>query len=278
MEIKEVYIGSRKIRPTTPIYPLESIVTRQKATNAWAISIPNWDSNWKISVDDIVVSNWWWETLFSWYISQSEHIVKIEPITLSYWRAKRYIWQWKNTSTLLIEIIQDKSYIWFADSATNTWTWFRKNEYNGCSNLMNTAEEYLPDTVTNIWNNFRQYQYYQCYGITEVSEEVLPDSITYIWTYFRDSQYYWWTSITNIKWWKDTLYGNTGYRNYQFYNCTSQKTVKVLSDVWYASNGTTTLPQSYVLEIQVPTAYLSNFVNSNDYPRSSITDSKFVWY
>jgi hypothetical protein len=34
MEIKEVYIGSRKIRPTTPVYPLESIVTRQKADSA----------------------------------------------------------------------------------------------------------------------------------------------------------------------------------------------------------------------------------------------------
>ena len=280
MEIKEVYIGSRKIRPTTPVYPLESIVTRQKADSAWQMYIPYWDTNWKVTIDDTVVQNWWSSYAFWWYTADTEHIVKIEPITLNYWRAKNYQWN-KRTATIrntVIEIIQDKSYIWFANSATATWNSFRSYEYNGCSNLINAAEEYLPDTVTTIGTQFRYNQYYGCPSITEAPVEVLPDTVTSIWGYFRADQYYNNTSLTSIKWWKDLDLGAiSSYRAYQFYGCSAQKTVKVLSDVWPAG-ASTTLNNTYVTEIQVPTAYLSNFTSSTKQPRSSITDSKFVWY
>jgi hypothetical protein len=256
---------------------LESIVTKQKANSNWNIYIPYWDTNWKVSIDDTVVQNWWSSTSFSWYVANSEHIVAIEPITVSYWRAKNYKWYNKTGNNLVIEIIQDKSYIWFADSATDTWTYFRRDEYSSCTQLINTAEEYLPDTVTTIGTNFRYRQYKWCSKITEAPEEVLPDTVTSIWTAYRYEQFYNCTSLTSIKWWKDSSYGWTNYRYYQFYGSNAQKTVKVLSDVWYNAQANA-LTNTYVTEVQVPTAYLSNFVNSNNYPRINITDSKFVWY
>jgi hypothetical protein len=200
-----VYIGSRKIRPTTHVYPLESIVTKQKADSAWQMYIPYWDTNWKVSIDDVVVQNWWSNYAFWWYTANTEHIVKIEPIALNYWRAKNYKWNQRiwTIRTTVIEIIQDKSYIWFADSATDAWTDFRREEYRWCSSLINTAEEYIPDTVTTIWNYFRYYQYYWCTKITETPVEVLPDTVTSIWTYFRGYQFNGCTSLTSIKWWKD---------------------------------------------------------------------------
>lgn len=281
MKIKKVYLGQQQVRPEKPVYTLESIVTKQKADNSWKIYIPYWDTNWKVSIDDVVVQNWWSSTSFSWYVADSEHIVAIEPITVSYWRAKNYKWYDNGSRSwyqYVIEIIKDKSYIWFANSTTNTWTSFRREEYRWCNNLTNTDEEYLPDTVTTIWNYFRYYQFYWCSKITEAPEEVLPDTVTSIWTNYRYDQFYNCTSLTSIKWWKDSSYGWTNYRNNQFYGCTSQKTVKVLSDVWYASNSANALPNTYVSEVQVPTAYLSNFTSSTKQPRSSITDSKFVWY
>lgn len=278
MKIRKVYLGQQQIRPGKPVYTLESIVTKQKANNSWVIYIPYWDTNWKVSIDDVVVQNWWSSTSFWWYTADSEHIVAIEPITVSYWRAKNYKWYNKTGNTLVIEIIKDKSYIWFADSATDTWTNFRESEYRWCTNLTNTDVEYIPDTVTTIWNSFRYYQFYWCSKITEAPEEVLPDTVTSIWTYFRGSQFRDCTSLTSIKWWKDSSYGWNYYRYYQFNGCNTQKTVKVLSDVWYASNSANTLQNQYVSEVQVPTAYLSNFTSSTKQPRSGITDSKFVWY
>lgn len=278
MKIKKVYLGQQQVRPEKPVYTLESIVTKQKANGSWNIYIPYWDTNWKVSIDYDVVQNWWTSTYFWWYVADSEHIVAIEPITVSYWRAKNYKWYNKTGANLVTEIIKDKSYIWFADSATNTWTDFRRDEYRWCNNLTNTDEEYLPDTVTTIWNYFRYDQFYSCAKITETPVEVLPNTVTSIWTYFRAYQFNWCTSLTSIKWWKDSSYGWSNYRGNQFNGCTSQKTVKVLSDVWYASYSASTLQNSYVSEVQVPTAYLSNFTSSTKQPRSSITDSKFVWY
>lgn len=308
MKIKKVYLGQQQIRPGKPVYTLESIVTKQKADSSWKIYIPYWDTNWKVSIDYNVVQNWWSSTSFSWYTANSEHIVKIEPIVLNYGWAKRYSWGDKTWSIYVLEIIQDKSYVWFADSATSTWDSFRASEYKNCSNLINTAEEYLPDTVTTIWTSFRAnqyqsctsitspatevlpntvttilgrfryFQYHGCSSITEASEEVLPNTVTSIWSQFRADQYYNNTSLTSIKWWKDLdLWTISNYREYQFYGCNAQKTVKVLSDVWTAGQ-TTSLNNTYVTEIQVPTAYLSNFKNTTKNPRKNITDSKFVWY
>jgi len=274
-KVKNIYLWS-----PAPVYPLESIVTKQKADSSWNIYIPYWDTNWKVSIDDVVVQNWWSSYSFWWYTADTEHIVKIEPITLNYWRAKNYQWSKRTTamSNTVIEIIQDKSYIWFADSATDTWTYFRKSEYHNCSQLINAAEEYLPDTVTTIRVYFRNNQYYGCSKITEAPEEALPNTVTSIWTYFRANQYYNNTSLTSIKWWKDLDLGYIGnYRVYQFMGCDQQKTVKVLSDVWTEADSSS-LNNNNVSEIQVPTAYLSNFINSTKYPRRNIADSKFVWY
>lgn len=310
MEIKEVYIGSRKTRPTTPVYPLESIITRQKADSAWQMYIPYWDPNWKVSIDDVVVQNWWSSYAFWWYTADTEHIVKIEPTTLNYWRAKNYKWSqrtWPIRNTV-IEIIQDKSYVWFADSATNTWNNFRENEYRWCTNLINTAEEYIPDTVTTIWNYFRYYQhsgcrlitkapkevlpntvtsiwsyfrayeYLSCNALTESAEEVLPNTITSIWNYFRNEQYSSCSALKNIVWWVDQSVWWPNYRYQQFSSTANWKTIKVLSDVWYNSSSSTWLTNANVSEIQVPTLYLSNFTSTNNYPRRNFNDDKFVWY
>ena len=276
----------------------EYISFKIKTDSYWQLQVPRaWYAsngtlasyNWKISYD------WWAETTYSWtgsdssniliaswLTANSEHTVTITPVVEDYWWARAF-WFYTvgsntNINLLLTEVVYDWSYKWYWVSATNTWDYFRWGQYRCCSNLTKPPEEVLPNTVTTIWNLFRWWQYTLCTSLTYSPEEALPSSVTSIWSSFRNWQYQNCTWLTEIKWWKDLDVWNSYYRYYQYQNCSANKTVKVLSDVWYASYDWNTLANSYITTVQVPNAYLTNFTNSTKQPRSSITDSKFVWY
>lgn len=196
--------------------------------------------------------------------SMSDNVTSIG----NYFMAERFYW-----CTWLT--INQQEYLW--TSLLTIWNSFRESEYDRCTWLVETRDEVLPNTITSIWNAYRRYEFRQCNSITSVWVESLPDSITSIWTWFRYEEYISCTAITNIKWWKDLSIGSSSYRYSQFSWCNTYKTVKVLSDVWYNCSSST-LNNTYVSEVQVPNEYLNNFVNSNNYPRRSINDNKFVWY
>lgn len=288
-EVKGIYIWEYE---TTTEY----IKYKMNADSNWNLYVPigwkdtSWSSNCTynriVSVDGLLGTaySWtntggWRSITLSWYTAWTSHTIKIKPTTEDYQRARAYWWWDTAWRTYLTEILYDSSYMWYAVSATNTWNYFRYTLYVGCTNLINSAEEYLPDTVTTIGNNFRNNEYEWCTSLTYASEESLPSSVTSIGTYFRGFQYQGCTALTQIKWWKNLSIGNsTQYRLQQFYGCTSNKTVKVLSDVWYASANSNTLLNSYVTSVSVPSAYLTNFKNTTNQPWYSITDSKFIWY
>lgn len=194
-----------------------------------------------------------------------------------------------NTVTSVGDFFRDWEYSWcknlttvfdesFSSWVTSIWNYFRENQYKNCKKITKPLDESLPWNVTSIWTYFRSEQYSWCSEITYASEEKLPNTVTSIWQRFRNNQYSSCTKISQIKWWKNLSVWWNYYRYYQFNNCNTNKTVKVLSDVWYASYSDLTLANSYVTQVQVPSDYLSNFKNSTAYPRSQITDSKFVWY
>lgn len=245
-------------------YPTESIEYKMNADSGGNLYVPvwwhahstssYWSYDWNISVDWWASTNYswtwseWWSITLSWYTAWSSHTITITPTTEDYWWALAYWWYNTAWATYLTEVVYDWSYMWYWESATSTWNYFRLSQYRWCTSLRAAPAEVLPDTVTSIWNYFRYYQYRDC------------------------------TSLTEIKWWKDLSIGGDFYRVQQFYNCTANKTVKVLSDVWYASYDSITLPNSYVTSVSVPSAYLSNFTWSSKQPRKNITDSKFVGY
>lgn len=290
--VKAVYLWENKVRPTIP---KESIIYKMIATNGYLRVPTTWVTvswgywvpySWKVSVDGWAETTYTgssannWNILLEWYTAWEEHTIMITPTTEDYWWARAYSWgsvsYGRNDVT---EIVYDWSYMWYAVSATDTWNYFRYNQYYNCQNLIKAPEEYLPDTVTTIWNFFRYYQFTNALKLPTAPAEVLPSSVTSIWTNFRWYQYNNCQLLSEIKWWKDSsVQGTANYRVYQFRYCVTNKTVKVLSDVWAASSDANTLENSYVTQVKVPSAYLNNFKNATVQPRSSITDSKFVWY
>ena len=191
--------------PPTPVYPIESIVVKVRASNNWElyipISKPYWASdsiyNWNISIDGWTnvffsgtTSYRWYITIGTWYDWNSEHIVVITPVAVSYWWAKAFNYNSVKINNSLREVIQDMSYIWYAESATNTWDWFRAYQYY-YTPIITFPDEVLPNTVTTIWDHFREGQYdlARWDQMTAFPAEVLPSSVTTIWDYFRSSQY-----------------------------------------------------------------------------------------
>lgn len=241
--------------------------------------------SWKVSVDGWAETTYTWGTsnwrnniALTWYTPWSNHTIMITPTTEAYLWARAYWWNWKTESANVTEIVYDGSYMWYGESATSTGNYFKMYQYLWCTALTSIPEEVLPNTITTIPTYFRYWQYWWCTSLTYSPEEVLPDSVTSIWTYFRCSQYNWCYALTEIKWWKDLSIGSAQYRRQQYTNCTSNKTVKVLSDVWYEAYTTDALQNAYVTSVNVPNAYLNNFKNTSIYPRAWIDDSKFIWY
>lgn len=162
----------------------------------------------------------------------------------------------------------------------SVWYYFRWYQYQNCSSLISVPNETIPNTVTSIGDYFRYQQYYQCGAVVSTWVESIPDTLTSIWNDFRYRQYSTCTSLTTVSWRKDPVVNSVGnrYRNSQFYwMLNNELTITVLSDVW-PEGGSNTLYDNSVLSVQVPSAYLQNYIDATTLPRSNITDSKFVWY
>lgn len=278
--------------------------------HSWSMASPY---SWKVSIDGWTETtySWTWSSrsaiTLSWYTSGSSHTIKIKPTTESYWWALAFWWWWTPWRTYLTEVLYDWSYMWYWVSATDAWDYFKYSQYSWCTNLTKIPDEVMPDTVTTIWrsfmssqcgstwllespkeyisnsvttiwNYFRAGQYSQCTSLVSSWEESLPSTVTSIWIRFRFQQYQGCTALTEIKWWKDISVWNSESYRYRQYNDAPNKTVKVLSNVWYSSFDDTTLPNKYVTSVSVPSAYLTTFKNTSNYPWAWITDSKFVWY
>ena len=182
----------------------EKIVYKMTADSSGNLYVPTWwywgwaynSYNWEISV------NWWTWTEYSWtwsswsYITLSwytywtSYTITVTPVSEEYWWARAFGWSnQQSKSNLLTEIVYDKTYKWFATSATDAWDYFRYREYFQCGWLKNAPEEYLPDTVTTIGSSFRYSQYSACSNLREAPEECMPNSVTTIWVRFRYDQY-----------------------------------------------------------------------------------------
>jgi hypothetical protein len=183
-EIKAVYLWETKVRPPAPAIE-EKIVLKIRANNQWWVPMPvawfttsfgYWASyNWYYQVDDWAKSTASWTSssggyfwALMWATPWSDHIVTITPVTEGYWWARAFSFYWTWVESLLQEIIYDGSYMWYAVSETDAWWCFRCRQYEWCSSIAYSPEEYLPDTVTTIWQYFRYCQYQNCSNITEI--------------------------------------------------------------------------------------------------------------
>lgn len=293
-EIKAVYLWETKVRPTAPAIE-EKIVLKIRANNQWWVPIPvAWYTasssywapyNWYYQVDDWAKYTASWTSrsggyfwALTWATPWSDHIVTITPVTEGYWWARAFSFNSTWVESLLQEIIYDSSYMGYAVSETSTWNSFRDYQYFWCSSLTTPPEEYLPNTVTTIWNHYRRRQFMSCTSLTKSAVEELPSSVTTIWTNFRSQQYSTCSALSEIPWWVDLSVWWANYRYQQYYQSTASKTVKVLSNVWYASYDALTLQYWPVTQVQVPSAYLSNFKSSTINPRVNIPDDRYVWY
>lgn len=270
----------------------EYITYKMNADSSWNLYVPIWwlshtntygnQYNWKVSVDGWTSTTYswtwsaWWKITLSWY-SSWVHTITIEPVSEDYWWALAFWWANTQIGNYLKEIIHD-TYKWYAVSATETWNYFKALQYSSCTWLTSLCNEILPNTVTTIWDYYMYQQCNSCTWLIASPQEALPSSVTSIWSRFRMQQFYWCTSLNEIKWWKDLSIGWSNYRANQYNWCTANKTVKVLSNVWYAAYNIYALDNTYVTSVSVPSAYLNNFKNATTRPRVDITDSKFVWY
>lgn len=218
--IGKVMLNGWQIRPETiPPAPDPNEYIRYRydklsyANKQWVVVPTSWiwhdwnwwvPYNWNISVKMATGSIWRTAVNYSWvssewwaiYIDVSDMTgryidVKIVPVYDSYWWALAYSWHSVRNSSAwdlvrrIYSISRDRTYKWYAVSATHTWDYFRAYQYEYAD--VAPAEE-LPDTVTTIGNYFRawQFQMWQFLGRTEV----MPDSVTSIWSHFRYQQYF----------------------------------------------------------------------------------------
>lgn len=209
-ETSKVMLNWVQIRPAVipPTPTNERIIVRMQADSQGNLYIPTSqfrnhylaDVNpydWKVYIDDWNYVNYSWTSTYgwelligTWYTPNSSHVVKIEPMTEAYKRARAFIfWNCSNIQSLLLEIIEDETYMWYAQSDTHTGDYFRAGQYQWCANIQSIPNEVIPSTVTTIWNGFRDNQYDRCYWITTIVSEVLPSSVTLIWSSFRSAQY-----------------------------------------------------------------------------------------
>lgn len=286
-QVKKVCVWNNQVRPSVE----ECVIYKIKAINGWQIYIwTHWANySWSrnapysryISVDGwpetLYTWTWWTRITLTWYTNYQIYTVKIRPSVVDYWWA-RACWWWNSWAqdTVLMEIVYDGSYIWYAASATDTWNYFRAYQYIKCTQITQAPEEYLPDTVTTIWTYFRNSQYYQSTQLPASPMECLPNSVTSIWAEFRWSQYAYCSNIKAINWWKDLNIWNSGYRYSQYSSAWWPLKMRVIWNVWYT--GYYNYWFSDVPSVWVQSDYLSNFKSNSSTPRSSITDDNFHGY
>lgn len=291
--IKSVYIWSTKVRP---IYPERSLVYQMNADSSWNLYVPTWwytvswsqgvSYGWRISVDgwDAESYSWTWsyqsKITLGWYTAWTNHTIMITPISSYYWWLRAYCWEGVTGRDKVTALLYDGDPIWYTAWPGWTGSHYKYRQFYWCSNLVSIPDkEVILDEMATIWDRFCWWQFAYCRSLTRTLEESLPSSLTTIWQSFRYYQYYTCTNLSEITWWRDLSIWNSYYRQYQFGDCTTNKTVKVLSNVWYSSyDSNNVLNNSYVTSVSVPSAYLSTFQSTGNNPRVWITDSKFVWY
>lgn len=283
---KAVYLWSTKIRPEEA--DREQIVFKMMADNNWDLYVPisneytsGMKYKWRISIDWWNYNNYNWDVTYrsmlnigSWYTPLSEHTITIKPQVIEYRWAWWFNFENTNCASLLTEVLIDWSYIGYAQSETNTWSYFRLSQFYWCSNLRAVPDEYMPNTVTTIGAGFRdnqfdgctslvsapkeafsnavttiqqgifRYQQYRwCTSLVSASNEAFSDSVTDVWVNFRYQQYYWCTSLLSA--WREAFSNNVttikqSFRRWQYYECTSLLTA---SDEAYSTS--TTSMESY---------------------------------
>lgn len=211
----------------------------------WIWHDGNWwvSYNWKVQYRGYYAGsrNPWSEAeYYSWVSAENKCIyisvsswpvywqINIKPVYDTYWRALAYSRHSVYNSNpwdlvkKIYSINRDKTYKWYAVSATHTWDYFRAYQYEY---YPYSLTEELPNTVTTIWNHFRewQFQHWAFIGNTEV----MPSSVTSIGDYFRAYQYY----DTYSSWWYFYTYDEAisdnvttiwnSFRESQFSHCTS---------------------------------------------------------
>ena len=218
-------------QPTTEV---ERTTLRIKADASGNVYIPiGWIGSdgavgvpykWKVSIDWGNQSNYSWTgssggTIRVWYWLKpwTIHTVTIKPQVEEYWWCKALSYLNVNSTykESLINILSDKSYMWYAVSAEDAGNYFKYCQYQGCTNLLDTDDEVLPDTVHFVGNYYRAYEYAGCTSLKVSATENFWKQVRKVWTNFRA---------------------------YQYQNCTSIKTVRIrainwcTSGSWYRSN------------------------------------------
>jgi len=232
--------------PPTPVPASEYIEVEIKATSSWEIRVPtNGVYNWNISIDWWTPVNYTRTTIWGNYLritgytADQIYNVVIRPWNYWYGWAKSFSYRTNTSSTnpaaqYLMNIVYDSSYVWYADSATDTWASFRVKQYYWCYNITTPAIEVIPNTVTTIGVSFRSWQYNWCTSLTTTAQEVMPPSVTTIPNSFRYQQYYWCTSLTSST--QEVMPNSVtsiwnNFREYQYWWCTNitSTTPEVLS-------------------------------------------------
>lgn len=181
----------------------------------------------------------------SWLTPWQLYNIKIQPHDIdpvthlpSYWWAKWFgmwwdsaWWSWLSyanpVAQYLYEIVYDWSYMWYANSDTVIWWWFKCAEYAWCVNLRRAPAEVDISFVTSIGEYYREAQYVWCTSLLESVTESISDSLTTIWVWFREHQYYWCSSLQIAAQEHDAANMVNpwhSYREWQYRYCTSLTT------------------------------------------------------
>lgn len=165
---------------------------------AWHSSDGTQDCNydWMVSIDGnnaVEYSGLWssnWKVRVGYGLSPlSVHTVIVKPKEEDYGWLRAFWYRGTDIASSLINIISDKSYMWYALSEIFTGDYYKAYQYYGCSNLINTDEELLPDTLEVIGNNYRYYEYAGCNSLVHNAEEKILKTVKVIWDNYRAYQY-----------------------------------------------------------------------------------------
>ena len=195
----------------------EKLTLRIRANNSGDIYLPiawysvygtqDCDYDWKVSIDwgeETVYSGTWDTTgirVGYWLNPLSVHTVTIKPNDEDYWWLRAFWYKGTNYADTLVNIISDKSYKGYANSASFSGDYFKAYQYYGCTNLINTDEELLPDTLEVIGDYYRYYEYAWCTKLVSNAEEKILKTVKAIGDYYRAYQYQncTWISLINMR-------------------------------------------------------------------------------
>lgn len=260
--------------PTTEI---ERTTLRIKADSSGNIYLPlgwystDWNQNcpysWKVSIDAGNDTNYSGTGSASgsirvgyWLKPWSVHTVTIKPQTETYGWCRALGFKWSSYAQYLINIISDKSYMWYWVSDEDTGNYFKYYQYNWCTNLLDTDNEVLPDTVHFIGDNYRAYEYTGCTNLKVNAQEKIFKQVRKIWTNYRAYQYQncaklWTVMMRAINWcsiW-------SGFRNNMFSWAGSSTPMNITIEGGIVEGGSWWLTDANVNSIKVYTWLVADY-------------------